>query len=88
MLQQCHQWLMMSQSMDGDPPEDGNPGGVGVGPSKGGSKEDAIDVDEIALKAEDIMILEPERLTDVYKFTGVLDLVELPKQGRAEKSRH
>jgi hypothetical protein len=77
--------VTMSQSTDVDPPDDGNPGGGGVGPSKGGSKEDAIDVNGIAAKAEDIMILEPERLTDVYKFTGVLELVELQKQGRAER---
>jgi hypothetical protein len=77
--------VMMSPSTDGDPPEDGNSGDVGVGPSKGGYKENAIDVDEIAAKAEDIMILELERLTDVYKFTGVLELDELLKKGRAKR---
>ena len=71
--------VTMSQLTEEDPPEDGNPGGVGR------RKEEAIDVDEIAAKAEDIMILEPERLTDVYKFTGVLELVELAKQGRGER---
>ena len=81
--------VTMSQETDKDD-EDQKPPRKEVRPSTselkgGGSKKDAIDVDEIAARAEDIFILEPERLTDVYKFTGVLEFVELPNQGCAER---
>ena len=81
--------VTMSQETDKDDDEDQKPPSEEVCPStselKGGSKKDAIDVDEIAARAEDIFVLEPERLTDVYKFIGVLEFVKLPNQGCAER---
>ena len=81
--------VTMSQSSDADPQEEGNPAGQGIGPStsepQGGSTENAVNVDEIEAKAEEMFILKPERLTDVYKFSGAMEFVALPKEGRAQK---
>ena len=75
--------VTVTQCTDKDDDEDKKPASRGVGPRtselKGGCKEEAIDVDEIAAKAEEMFILKPERLTDVYKFSGSLKFVALPK---------
>ena len=81
--------VTVTQCTDKDDDEDKKPASWGVGPRtselKGGCKEEAIDVDEIAVKAEEMFILKPERLTDVYKFSGSLEFVALPKEARVQK---